>query len=51
MSELPPDFIADVRYPIAYPSLDEGKWFQWRSIPMIEHGALQAIGFRFVGGL
>jgi ubiquinone/menaquinone biosynthesis C-methylase UbiE len=45
MSELPPDFIADVRYPIAYPSLDEGKWFQWRSIPMIELSALDTYQF------
>ena len=36
MSDLPPHFIADVRHPRGYPDLDVGRWFQWRSIPMIE---------------
>ncbi len=46
MSDLPINFIADLRYPIAYPGLDEGKWFQWRSIPMIELSVLDT--YRFV---
>ena len=46
MSDLPINFITDLRYPIAYPGLDEGKWFQWRSIPMIELSVLDT--YRFV---
>jgi len=43
MSDLP--FIADMRYPRGYPDLDEGRWFQWRSVPMIELSALDAYQF------
>src|SRR5437588_9754943 len=45
MSNLPAHFIADVRYPIAYPDLDEGRWFQWRSVPLIELSALDTYQF------
>jgi ubiquinone/menaquinone biosynthesis C-methylase UbiE len=45
MSELPPHFIADLRYPIGYPDLDEGKWFQWRTVSMIELSALDTYQF------
>ena len=45
MSNLSPDFIADVRHPREYHDLDEGKWFQWRSIPMIELSALDTYQF------
>ncbi len=44
MSNFPPHFIADVRYPLGYPD-DESKWFQWRSIPMIELSALDTYHF------
>jgi hypothetical protein len=44
MSNFPPHFIADVRYPLGYPH-DESKWFQWRSIPMIELSALDTSHF------
>jgi ubiquinone/menaquinone biosynthesis C-methylase UbiE len=43
MSDLP--FIADARYPRGYPELDEGKWFQWRSVAMIELSALDTYQF------
>jgi hypothetical protein len=43
MSDLP--FIADARYPRGYPQLDEGKWFQWRSVAMIELSALDTYQF------
>ncbi len=43
MSNLP--FIADLRYPRGYPNLDESKWFQWRSVPMIELSALDTYQF------
>ncbi len=45
MNTLSPPFIADVRYPIGYPDLDEGKWFQWRTVPMIELSALDTYLF------
>jgi len=45
MSNLSPYFIADVRYPIGYPDLDESKWFQWRTVPMIELSALDTYLF------
>src|SRR5712692_8802806 len=40
-----PPFIADARYPRGYPELDEGKWFQWRSVSMIELSALDTYQF------
>jgi SAM-dependent methyltransferase len=43
MSDL--SFIADVRHPRGYPDLDEGRWFQWRSVPMIELSALDTYQF------
>ncbi len=45
MSDLPTNFIADLRYPRGYPNLDEGKWFQWGSIPMIELSVLDTYQF------
>jgi ubiquinone/menaquinone biosynthesis C-methylase UbiE len=45
MSKLPTDFIADLRYPEGYPDLDESKWFQWRTVPMIELSALDTYQF------
>ena len=45
MSNLPAHFIADLRYPIAYPDLDAGQWFQWGSIPLIELSALDTYQF------
>jgi hypothetical protein len=45
MSDLPPYFIADVRHPRGYPDLDAGRWFQWRSIPMIELSAFDTYQF------
>ncbi len=45
MSTLPTDFIADLRYPEGYPDLDESKWFQWRTVPMIELSALDTYQF------
>src|SRR5947209_3693975 len=45
MSNLPPDFIADLRHPRAYPDLDAGQWFQWSSNPMIELSALDTYQF------
>src|SRR6266487_3504229 len=45
MSNLPAHFIADVRHPTGYPDLDEGLWFQWRSVPMIELSALDTYQF------
>lgn len=45
MSNLPAHFIADLRYPIAYPDLDAGQMFQWSSVPMIELSALDTYQF------
>ena len=45
MSNLPAHFIADLRYPIAYPDLDAGQLFQWSSVPMIELSALDTYQF------
>jgi ubiquinone/menaquinone biosynthesis C-methylase UbiE len=45
MSTLPAHFIADLRHPIAYPDLDAGQLFQWRSLPMIELSALDTYQF------
>jgi|GEM_PF-2014902 len=45
MSNLLAHFIADLRHPIAYPDFDEGRWFQWRSVPMIELSALDTYQF------
>ena len=45
MSNLPPDFIADVRHPTGYPDLDESKWCQWRTVPTIELSALDTYQF------
>jgi len=45
VSNLPAHFIADLRYPIAYPDLDAGQLFQWRSLPMIELSALDTYQF------
>ena len=45
MSNLPAHFIADLRYPIAYPDLDAGQLFQWSSLPMIELSALDTYQF------
>lgn len=45
MNTLSPHFSADVRYPIGYPDLDESKWFQWRTVPMIELSALDTYLF------
>jgi SAM-dependent methyltransferase len=45
MSELPTNFIADLRYPMGYPDLDEGRWFQWRTLPMIELSSLDTYQF------
>ena len=45
MSNLPAHFIADLRHPIAYPDLDAGQWFQWRSLPLIELSALDTYQF------
>src|SRR5258708_23584409 len=46
MSNLHTPFIIDLRHPIGYPDLDESKWFQWRSVHMIELSALDT--YRFV---
>jgi SAM-dependent methyltransferase len=45
MSNLPAHFIADLRYPIAYPELDAGQMFQWSGVPMIELSALDTYQF------
>ncbi len=45
MSNLPAHFIADLRYPRGYPDLDGGRWFQWRSVPLIELSALDTYQF------
>ncbi len=45
MSNLPAHFIADLRHPIGYPDLDAGRWFQWRSVPLIELSALDTYQF------
>src|SRR5437763_13083556 len=45
MSKLPAHFIADLRYPIAYPDLDAGQLFQWSSLPMIQLSALDTYQF------
>jgi len=45
VSNLPEHFIADLRYPIAYPDLDAGQWLQWSSVPMIELSALDTYQF------
>ena len=45
MSNLPAHFIADVRHPTGYPDLDAGRWFQWRSVSMIELSALDTYQF------
>jgi 2-polyprenyl-3-methyl-5-hydroxy-6-metoxy-1,4-benzoquinol methylase len=45
MSDLPPHFIADVRLPRGYSDLDAGRWFQWRSIPMIKLSAFNTCQF------
>ena len=45
MSNLPAHFIADLRYPIAYPDLDAGQLFQWSSVPMIQLSALDTYQF------
>jgi 2-polyprenyl-3-methyl-5-hydroxy-6-metoxy-1,4-benzoquinol methylase len=45
MSDLPAHFIADLRHPREYPDLDVGRWFQWRSIPMIELSAFDTYQF------
>jgi SAM-dependent methyltransferase len=45
VSNLPAHFIADLRYPIAYPELDAGQMFQWSSAPMIELSALDTYQF------
>lgn len=45
MSNLPAHFIADLRYPIAYPDLDAGQLFQWSSLPMIQLSALDTYEF------
>jgi SAM-dependent methyltransferase len=45
MSNLPAHFIADLRYPIAYPELDAGQLFQWSSATMIELSALDTYQF------
>jgi ubiquinone/menaquinone biosynthesis C-methylase UbiE len=44
MSNLLPHFIADVRHPMEYQD-DESKWFQWRTVPMIELSALDTSHF------
>src|SRR5260370_2304507 len=46
MSNLHTPFIIYLRHPIGYPELDESKWFQWRSVDMIELSALDT--YRFV---
>jgi hypothetical protein len=45
MSNFPTHFIADLRYSIAYPDLDAGRWFQWSSVPLIELSALDTYPF------
>src|SRR6266699_5432784 len=45
MSNLPAHFIADLRHPIGYPDLDAGRWFQSRSVPLIELRALDTYQF------
>jgi len=45
VSNLPGHFIADLRYPIAYPDLDAGQLFQWSSLPMIQLSALDTYQF------
>jgi 2-polyprenyl-3-methyl-5-hydroxy-6-metoxy-1,4-benzoquinol methylase len=44
MSNFPPHFIA-VGHPRGYPDLDESRWFQWRSVPLIELSALDTSQF------
>jgi 2-polyprenyl-3-methyl-5-hydroxy-6-metoxy-1,4-benzoquinol methylase len=45
MSNLPANFIADLRHSIGYQNIDESAWSQWRTVHMIELSALDTYQF------
>src|ERR1700687_2931501 len=49
MSALPATFKADLRYPVGYKNINENRWFQWSSLPMIELSVLDT--YHFVKGM
>lgn len=49
MSALPTHFKADLRHPVEYKDIDDNRWFEWRTLPMIELSALDT--YQFVKGM